>query len=311
MALSRGNVNVIPRPDLSDLASKLMTELTPVDFIWEKIAPELLVGVQGSTLYYAKWYDFFAAQAGRTQGQTITSNLIGNTHTTYFCPEIISRQAASVEQIQMMGGPVAAETVLTRAGLRTLGKSIEASFVNALNLGSATDISASDQAVVDGILEAVANMLPKVMGIPGKMTLFGGSAALNVLRNNSVIGNRMKNIGFGGEASTAADSRRISNSALAQTLNVEQVLEGANAFWSPMYVVVAYAPDAASQPVEEPQFARFLRYKESEQTNTITVVEGFDYTINADFLDFKTYGEFLVLNSELIAPLKIDAIATT
>lgn len=311
MPLTRGYVARIPRNDLSDLYGKLEKEAAPVGFLFEKIFPEILRAQQAGRLYYQKWADFGTAQAGRAPGDAINTEQVGSTNVVYACTELNKRVQMGASEIQNSGGAVAAESVLTKRGLKATAKSLEQSAVAALGFGTATDISASDETVYAGILSAVAAMLPKVMGNVGTLTLIGGSTALNNLRKNANVLDVMKNIGVQTDSMSAFDARRVSNNALAQVFGVKEVLEGADGFWATDMVAVAYLPEASEDPTESAQLGRLIRYKDAEQTSTIEVYEGFDKDTNSDYLDFLSYIQFQILNEEFVAPLQIVPTVTT
>lgn len=296
MSLTKNNMTPIPRKDLADFPAGDK----PIGFIGDLVFPPLKRAALNGTLYYQAYADFDTATTGRASGGTVTGLQVSNSNTTFSNAEVLARIQTDEKEIELLGGPDAAEKVLALRGHRSLFKNIEAKQVAQVGFGSASDIHT---AIYDGIVAAVAAMKPKLQGHVGRLALVGGSTAFNVLRNETTVKDRMKAIG----APVDSMTRQITMSALAEVFQVRECHEGIDGFWPTYGVALAYLPDPNEDPTVSAQLGRTIFYDFDGQGGLVKCEEGYDPAKRSNYLDFTSYLQVLPLNTDFITALRIVA----
>ena len=302
MSLRKSNMSPDQRPDLA-----AMPDPMPVGFIGEKIFPTLPRFGRTGTLFYQAYAAYLSATTNRASGGTVSRTAVTASRTTYSTGEVLMPLAVDEQEIVEMGGDDKAEKILALRGIRGVAKKLEILRLAAIATVGYTDISSTDLITFNGINNAVSAILPKIMGHTGTLALLGGSSALNKLRSNTYVVDRMKNIG----APVNADVRRIARSAMAEMFNVQDVFEGQDGFWPSGALVLAFCPDPNEDPTVSAQAGRLVKYQFDGQGTEVSCECGYDPAIRSAYLDFVSYAQVLTLNADFIVPLQIGASITT
>ena len=203
----------IPRQDL--LAS--VRKLVPVQdsYIADLIAPPLSVFVTAGNRPVAQFLTTGTAQTGRSPGGAITPQLDTANNPSFSVTEQLSRQTLPREQIPMFGGEAGAELQKGVKGIKEIKDKIEALIVTATTGGSATDVTS-------GILLGIRNAVTALKSL-GRVAVFGGALALDVVRADSDVIEAQK--ATGAPIMPLSDVRGIGNAVLAATFRCDAVWE--------------------------------------------------------------------------------------
>jgi hypothetical protein len=292
-------VGVIVRNDLLALPSN------PRGYIHDYVLPPLTVLQKSGSRNAATPVTSGSAQTGRAPGGTITnvgaltSNLV-----SFSVTERLKRMTIDESERTMFGSDSEYEAVLSWTGTKQVNDKIETIVYNAtagIAAASCTNVSAD---IFGGVLAA-----SQQLSAYGPVAIAGGVQAINQLRANPTVIDRMKATGI--VLSPTDSVRSISGQQLAAIFEAQDVYEAKTdtVIWAADRIFVYVIPDPGSDPIGTIQVGRRLVYNfvgadGMMQSKTIEML--YDPTVRNNVLDTVVYDQALIYNANYGIALSLD-----
>lgn len=288
---------VVERQDLLALPTN------PRGYIGDKVLPTLRVRHKVGDRYMTAVSTSDAAQTGRSPAGSITaSTTINSNPVSYTCAEVIKRTVMGDEERNEFGTEDEYLATLAWNATKCVRDANESKIATlTANANSPTDITSD---IFYGIKQKV-----DLLSAYGMVGIAGNSVALDVVRQNPTVTDRMK--ATGSILAPVVDVRSISGAMLAAIFGASEVHEAKTdtAIWSTHRVYVYVIADPSVDPMANPQLGRFLSYGfpnvEGPNQDLACRLQWLP-TVNANVLDVVSYNVGKIANSIFGYHLSID-----